>query len=322
MTLSIILSYIVLFLATSMIFLKTPINTALCLGTVLLLSTIILFIAHVEFLSYVFILVYVGGIVLLFLFVIIMLNLKVDYSKSKDSFRILSGSTVLFLFFIKLQSILFTELTFMFDEVSTTGYMTPRSALKVYHFLSNDIMSFGLVLYTHYFFYFLLSGVILLIAMVGVLVLSLNNIDTKALKNLNYSLIPLLFSENPFNLGDKYLNEPVYYTPIGDNLYSIVSIEFMISFAITLFILAMTGMLFNKQKNVIVFMLFVELMLFSLSFLLIALSLLWVAPQGQIFALLIMCVAVSESAIGLGILIAAFRVNQKIEFDNFSYLRG
>lgn len=35
-----------------------------------------------------------------------------------------------------------------------------------------------------------------------------------------------------------------------------------------------------------------------------------------------MSLAVSESAIGLGILIAAFRLNQKIEFDNFSFLKG
>ena len=69
-------------------------------------------------------------------------------------------------------------------------------------------------------------------------------------------------------------------------------------------------------------MLFFELMLFSLSILAISFSLVWSDPQGQIFALLIMAIAVSESALGLGLLIAIFRITKRVDFDNLSYLRG
>lgn len=89
-----------------------------------------------------------------------------------------------------------------------------------------------------------------------------------------------------------------------------------------IFFLSMLGISINKQKNFLILMLFFELMLFSLSFLVIVFSVNFYDPQGQIFSLFIMSIAVSESAIGLGILIALYRVNKKIHLDNFSTLRG
>jgi NADH-quinone oxidoreductase subunit J len=119
--------------------------------------------------------VYVGGIALLFLFVIIMLNLKIDYNTNKKSFRLLSGHTILFLVFLKIQSFLALQVQYL----TPSGCLNMKHILKVHHFFSNDILNFGLLMYTHYFFNFLLAGVILLIAMVSVLILSLNNIKNK-----------------------------------------------------------------------------------------------------------------------------------------------
>ena len=84
----------------------------------------------------------------------------------------------------------------------------------------------------------------------------------------------------------------------------------------------MLGISINKQKNFLILMLFFELMLFSLSFLVIVFSVNFYDPQVQLFSLFIMSIAVSESAIGLGILIALYRVNKKISLDTFSTLRG
>ena len=104
----------------------------------------------------------------------------------------------------------------------------------------------------------------------------------------------------------------IYFFKI--KLFLKTPIEYPIVFALTLYILSVLGLLFNRQKNIIIYMLFIELMLFSLSYLSVALSLWWGCPQGQIFALLIVCIAVAESALGLAILIVSFRTNQKIEF--------
>ena len=169
MYLFIIISIIVTLLATTMIFLKTPINSTLSLCAILLLSTCLLFLSHVEFIAYIFIMVYVGGIALLFLFVIIMLNLKIDYDKDKNSFSLLSGSTFLFIIALKMQS------SVVLNMHSIHCPYKMQQLLKIHYVFSNDILGFGLLLYTHYFFNFLLAGIILLISMLGVLVLSLNS---------------------------------------------------------------------------------------------------------------------------------------------------
>ena len=294
MKLFFILSTLILILSTTMVFLKTPINSTLCLCIILLMSTILLFLLHVEFMSYIFILVYVGGIVLLFLFVIIMLNLKVESIKNNESFKLLSGSTLLFLVVLKAQSILAMNINiYSSSDTIQEQYLT----IKKYHYISNDILNFSLILYTHFFFYLLLVGVILLLAMLGVLILSLNNKPKNSLKK------KLLLKNR-----------------IPD--ISILPIENFISLSLVMFVLSMLGVSINKQKNFLIVMLFFELMLFSLSFLSITFSVNSYDPQGQIFALFIMSIAVSESAIGLGILISLFRINKRVDFDSFSYLRG
>jgi NADH-quinone oxidoreductase subunit K len=258
------------------------------------MSTILLFLLHVEFMSYIFILVYVGGIVLLFLFVIIMLNLKVESIKNNESFKLLSGSTLLFLVVLKAQSILAMNINiYSSSDIIQEQYLT----IKKYHYISNDILNFSLILYTHFFFYLLLVGVILLLAMLGVLILSLNNKPKNSVKK------KLLLKNR-----------------IPD--ISILPIENFISFSLVMFVLSMLGISINKQKNFLIVMLFFELMLFSLSLLSITFSVNSYDPQGQIFALFIMSIAVSESAIGLGILISLFRINKRVDFDSFSYLRG
>lgn len=140
--------------------------------------------------------------------------------------------------------------------------------------------------------------------------------------NYNSYFIFSFFSIEYFELNSKSIDEILFfiYPFVVEENY--IPVVYLLNFSIVLYIISILGLLFNQQKNIIVYMLFVELMLFSLSVSLISFSLIWENPQGQIFALFIMSLAVSESALGLGILIAAFRLNQKIEFDNFSYLKG
>lgn len=171
MKLFLFFSTVIILFSTAMIFLKTPINSALCLCTILLLSTIILFLFHVEFLSYIFIMVYVGGIALLFLFVIIMINLKIDYIKNKESFRLLSGPTILFIIILKIQSMLALNI----DYFTKNKPFDLKWLLKVHHFLNNDIMGFGFLMYTHYFYNFLVVGIILLFVMLGILEITLDD---------------------------------------------------------------------------------------------------------------------------------------------------
>ena len=168
-----IVTTLILFLVISMIYTKTPINSILVLCTILLLCIIMLFFSHIEFLSYIFLMVYVGGIALLFLFVVLMLNVKIDSNKNvKDNEFLNLGPIFLLLGLIKLQSYFLVSM-----QASVYINLSYIYSLKAYYFFSNDILSIGLLLYTYNFFSFLLAGCLLLVSMIGVLVLSLNNIE-------------------------------------------------------------------------------------------------------------------------------------------------
>jgi NADH:ubiquinone oxidoreductase subunit 6 (subunit J) len=183
-----------------MIFTKNNmIACTLSLATVLFFSTIILILSHVEFLSYVFILIYVGGIAILFLFIIIMLNIKVSKENKTNSLvsSLLSGFILLIFILIKVQNSIsnFVQKSFF----SSNYYLNKTGSLPnlpiddvVPKILSNDILLFGTSLYSSYFFYFLLLGVILLVVMVIVLVLALptNKPVNPYNANRNKNLLP------------------------------------------------------------------------------------------------------------------------------------
>ena len=100
-----------------------------------------------------------------------------------------------------------------------------------------------------------------------------------------------------------------------------IPINFFLIFSFTLFFLGILGIVFNR-KNLINLMLSVELMLFGASLNFIFFSMYWGVYSGYIFALLIITVAAADSAIGLGILVAAFYVKRNIAFESFSSLKG
>lgn len=66
----------------------------------------------------------------------------------------------------------------------------------------------------------------------------------------------------------------------------------------------------------------VELMLFGAGLQFLFYYLFFNYNLGQIFALLILTVATAETAIGLGLIILAYRLNRSISFEAFTILRG
>jgi len=69
-------------------------------------------------------------------------------------------------------------------------------------------------------------------------------------------------------------------------------------------------------------MLCVELMYFGIvvSFILVGIA--TYDPKGQIYALILVILAASESAIGLGILIVLYRFGKSIDFIDYQELKG
>jgi len=88
-----------------------------------------------------------------------------------------------------------------------------------------------------------------------------------------------------------------------------------------IFLIGIAGILFN-YKNFLITMLSIELMYLGIVTSLTIISVFTFDPLGQLYALTILILAASESAIGLGILIVLFRYGNSIEFDHYQELKG
>jgi|TARA_B110000971_G_C19977824_1_gene485864 NADH-quinone oxidoreductase subunit K len=94
-----------------------------------------------------------------------------------------------------------------------------------------------------------------------------------------------------------------------------------LTIAFILFLLGIVGIIVNR-KNIIILLMSVELMLLSINFLLLTISSFIDDVTGQVFALYILVVAAAESAIGLSILVAYYRVKGSISVKFINLLRG
>jgi len=120
-----------------------------------------------EFLGMIMLIVYVGAVAVLFLFVVMMLNVaqqKNEWFTSQES----SGHIPVGLI---ISAILFFELIIVIGGWKYKPDLFNSSNLKISEELSNT-HSLGQVLYTDYIHIFQVSGMILLVAMIGAIVLT------------------------------------------------------------------------------------------------------------------------------------------------------
>ena len=83
------------------------------------------------------------------------------------------------------------------------------------------------------------------------------------------------------------------------------------NFSIFLFVIGILGFVLNR-KNIILMLISIEIMLLSVTFLILISSLSFYDILGQTFAVYILTIAGAESAIGLGILVAYYRLRGSI----------
>jgi NADH-quinone oxidoreductase subunit J len=119
-----------------------------------------------EFLAMILVVVYVGAVAVLFLFVIMMLD--VDFLELREGFieylpvgLVIGG-------------------IFLFELLLTVGFwvINPGVAKTITAAIPTNVSNteaLGLVLYTKYIHYFQLSGMVLLVAMIGAIVLTLRH---------------------------------------------------------------------------------------------------------------------------------------------------
>jgi NADH-quinone oxidoreductase subunit K len=100
-----------------------------------------------------------------------------------------------------------------------------------------------------------------------------------------------------------------------------MGIKSLTAYSFLLFILGILGISINRT-NLILLLMSVELMLLSTSLLFMAGASFYDLILGQVFTIFIFTVAAAESAIGLAIIIAYFRLRGKISIKLLNLLKG
>ena len=148
------------------IFSKNPVNSVLFLVLAFLNSTFLFILIGAEFVGIILAIVYIGAVAILFLFVVMMLDIKSSISKENILQYMPIGLLVGLVFIAELVIVLINT---KLDLTSIQILSNPMS-----NFVGqSNTEAIGSVLYTNYILYFQLSGIILLVAMIGSIVLTL-----------------------------------------------------------------------------------------------------------------------------------------------------
>ena len=158
-------SGVVVLSALMVISAKNPVHSVLFLILSFVSASGLFVLLGAEFLAMILVVVYVGAVAVLFLFVVMMLD--INFVKLREGFlQYLPFGALLGI-------VLITELAMLFltDKLSVMSLME-FSPYPIFSETENT-KDLGSVLYTDYFYLFQLSGLILLVAMIGSIVLTL-----------------------------------------------------------------------------------------------------------------------------------------------------
>jgi NADH-quinone oxidoreductase subunit J len=99
------------------IYVSNPIQSLLSLIICFALSSMLFMILGIEFISLLIFLIYVGAIAVLFLFIIMMLNLKIVELRNYYLKYLPVGSFIIFFFFFELCFFIYIEFYHIYDNV-------------------------------------------------------------------------------------------------------------------------------------------------------------------------------------------------------------
>lgn len=91
--------------------------------------------------------------------------------------------------------------------------------------------------------------------------------------------------------------------------------------SLMIFSVGIFGILFNK-KNLLIMLMSIEIILLGVNVNFVGFSVANNAPEGFIYAMLILTVAAAEAAIALAILVLYYRNKRSVNVDSISELKG
>jgi NADH-quinone oxidoreductase subunit J len=147
---------------------KNPVHAVLFLILAFFNAAGLFILLGAEFLAMILVIVYVGAVAVLFLFVVMMLD--VDFAELKAGF--IRNAPVGFF----VGGVVLVELVLLFlGRGFGLGVAHPAGAAATQTPPVSNTEALGLVLYTKYVYFFEVAGLVLLVAMIGAIVLTLQH---------------------------------------------------------------------------------------------------------------------------------------------------
>jgi NADH-quinone oxidoreductase subunit J len=162
--------------ALAMITVNNPVHSALLLVLCFFTSAAIWLLIEAEFLAVVLILVYVGAVMVLFLFVVMMLDINIEQVRARVTRYALFGGVVAGVVVFEIVSVVWTRSLGV--DVTTGAQAQPATY--------SNTAELGKLLYTEYVYPFELAAVLLLIAIVAAISLTMRK--RAGLKQQNISM--------------------------------------------------------------------------------------------------------------------------------------
>ena len=179
----------------SVIFSKNPVNSVLFLVLAFLNSTFLFILIGAEFVGIILAIVYIGAVAILFLFVVMMLDIQI----TTLIFNIKRYVPLALLF----AGVILAEIIYL------TVFKSSKSNLSEIVRSSNNTEEIGNVLYTKYFIDFQLSGIVLLLAMIGAIVLT--HVYRPSIKRQNIDKQNTTYSKDRIKLVETKSGEGINY---------------------------------------------------------------------------------------------------------------
>lgn len=164
-----VFALILLFAALRVITARNPVHAALFLVLAFFTASAIWLLLRAEFLAITLVLVYVGAVMVLFLFVVMMLDINLERLREGFWQYLPLGAMVGVLMAFEMAVVLWGR---------WVGLATPPRALPVYYSNTKEL---GRLIYTQYAYAFEIAAVVLLVAIIAAIALTLRRRkDTKA----------------------------------------------------------------------------------------------------------------------------------------------
>jgi len=160
-------SIIATFASVMVIVSRNTVYSVFFLILVFISISILFIMIGAEFLGMIMLIVYVGAVAVLFLFVVMMLNITEQLTKRSSRRGLINNISVGSIVGV----IIFLELLVVVGGWKYKGTFVPLSATN-FNFDISNTHALGNILYTDYIHLFQISGMILLVAMVGAITLT------------------------------------------------------------------------------------------------------------------------------------------------------